>query len=86
MKAYFLIDIRLKNFIIFVLITFSQLLYAIEISHGEMAGIIRSAGYPCAKVIELQPISENSWRVQCNAGNYTVVRDEDRNYNVTTSE
>ena len=76
-----------KNIIIaLVLLIYSQLLYSIEISHGEIAGAIRSAGYPCARVLDLQSTSENSWKVMCNAGNYKVTRDADGNFNVTTSE
>ena len=76
-----------KNFIIaLILLIYSQLLYSIEISHGEMAGAIRAAGYPCARVLDLQSTSENSWKVKCNAGSYGVTRDADGNFNVITSK
>ena len=71
---------------VLVLLIYSQLLYSIEISHGEMAGAIRTAGYPCARVLDLQSTSENSWKVKCNAGNYNVTRDADGNFNVITFE
>ena len=45
-----------------------------EMSNGKMAGIIRSANHPCAKVIELQPDGENSWKVKCNSGSFNVIR------------
>ena len=53
-----------------------------EISNGKMAGIIRSANHPCAKVIELQPDGENSWEVKCNSGSFNVTRNANGKFNV----
>ncbi len=41
-------------------------------AQGELAAAIRSAGMPCAKVHAATPIQGNSWRVQCNSGEYRV--------------
>jgi hypothetical protein len=43
--------------------------------HGTLAAAIRTAGLPCAHVIEVQPAGEESWTVHCNSGTYTVARD-----------
>ena len=75
-----------KKIIIVLVLIYSQLLYSIEISHGEIAGVIRAAGYPCARVLDLQSTSENTWKVKCNAGSYNVTRDAEGNFNVITSE
>jgi hypothetical protein len=53
-----------------------------EMSNGKMAGIIRSANYSCAKVIELQPGGENSWKVKCNSGSFNVTRNANGQFNV----
>ena len=53
-----------------------------EMSNGKMAGIIRSANHPCAKVIELQPDGENSWEVKCNSGSFNVTRNANGKFNV----
>ena len=53
-----------------------------EMSNGKMAGIIRSAKHPCAKVIELQPSGENSWEVKCNSGSFNVTRNANGEFNV----
>jgi hypothetical protein len=44
--------------------------------HGEFAAAVRSAGYPCAHVIAIDPVRTGLWSVRCNAGYYTVKRDE----------
>ncbi len=53
-----------------------------EMSNGKMAGIIRSANHPCAKVIELQPDGENSWKVKCNSGSFNVTRNATGQFSV----
>ena len=53
-----------------------------EMSNGKMAGIIRSANHPCAKVIELQPKGGNSWEVKCNSGSFNVTRNTNGRFNV----
>ena len=62
---------------------FAPQLSAAEMSHGEMAGIIRSAGEPCKKVLNMQSSGENSWKVECNSGTFTVTRDADGKTTVT---
>lgn len=49
-------------------------------THGEMSGIIRSADYPCAHVLEIQQTSDHSWKVMCNAGAYMVNKDAGGSY------
>ena len=53
-----------------------------EMSNGKMAGIIRAAKHPCAKVIEFQPNGETSWAVKCNSGNFNVTRNANGEFNV----
>jgi hypothetical protein len=53
-----------------------------EMSNGKMAGIIRSANHSCAKVIELQPDREKSWKVKCNSGSFNVTRNANGKFNV----
>ncbi|MEM7304720.1 MAG: hypothetical protein AAF372_04260 [Pseudomonadota bacterium] len=54
-----------------------------DMSHGEMAGVIRSADHPCAHVLELQNTGENSWKVECNAGLYYVNKSTSGDYVVS---
>ena len=53
-----------------------------EMSNGKMSGIIRSANHPCAKVVELQPDGENSWKVKCNSGSFNVTRNANGQFSV----
>ncbi len=77
----------LKALIIVLLImVFVPQSLADEMSHGEMAGIIRSADHPCTRVLDLQSSGENAWKVQCNSGSFIVIRDADGRYSVTASE
>ena len=64
------------------LVLYSIYLNASDMTHGEMAGIIRSADYPCAHVLEIQQSSDHSWKVMCNAGAYIVNKDADGSYTV----
>ena len=57
-------------------------LNASDMAHGEMAGIIRSADYPCAHVLGLEQTDNNTWNVKCNAGSYSVRKLADGNYAV----
>jgi len=75
----------LKAFIAALIIVFTPQSYAEEMSNGQMAGIIRSANHPCAKVIELQPAGENSWSVKCNSGSFNVTRNADGQFSVNIS-
>ncbi len=56
---------------------------AAEMSHGEMAGAIRSANYPCAHVVKIDSARDNAWVVQCNSGTFSVSRDKDGRFTVT---
>lgn len=56
---------------------------AAEMSHGEMAGAIRSANYPCAHVVKIDSTGDNAWVVQCNSGTFSVSRDQDGRFTVT---
>lgn len=58
-------------------------LVAGEVSHGEMAGAIRSADYPCARVLEINSAGDDAWVVQCNSGTFSVSRDPDGGFSVT---
>jgi hypothetical protein len=57
-----------------------------EMSQGEMAGIIRSSGNPCNKVLDLMDTSDNSWTVQCNSGTFIVKWDAEGQYSVKPVE
>lgn len=50
-----------------------------DVAHGTLAAAIRSAGYPCARVLEKERASEGSsvWRVKCNSGRFSVTMDGD---------
>lgn len=69
-----------------IIIVLSSKSPADEMSHGEMAGIIRAADHPCARVLELKSVGKNSWKVKCNSGNFSVIRNADGEYNVTFSD
>jgi hypothetical protein len=45
-------------------------------AHGEFAATIRSAGQPCNHVLAVAAIKDRLWSVKCNAGTYTVKRDD----------
>lgn len=57
-----------------------------EMSYGEMAGIIRSAGRSYARVLDLQRTGENSWSVQRNFGSFYVTRDADGKFSINSSD
>ena len=61
-------------------------LSAEEVSHGEMAGIIRTAGHPCARVLDLQRTGKNSWNVKCNSGSFLVTRDTNGEFTIAASD
>jgi len=75
----------LKVFIAVLIMVFAPQSYAEKMSNGQMAGIIRSANHPCAKVLELQSTGENSWSVQCNSGSFNVTHNADGQFSVNTS-
>jgi len=56
--------------------------FATEMARGDMAAAIRSAGYPCQHVLEMQAAGDNAWRVQCNSGTYQVTRDANGQFSV----
>ena len=74
-----------KAFIAVLIVVFAPQSYAEEMSNGQMAGIIRSANHPCAKVLDLQPTGENSWKVQCNSGSFNVARNANGQFSVNVS-
>jgi hypothetical protein len=55
---------------------------AAEVAHGEMAGAIRSAGYPCAHVLKLDSAGADTWIVECNSGPFRVSREKDGSFTV----
>lgn len=70
---------------ILLLMAFVTLSLAEEMTPGEMRGIIRSAGHPCARVLDLHSTGDSSWRVQCNSGGFNVTRTADGQFIVKTS-
>lgn len=56
---------------------------AADVSIGEIAGAIRSANYPCAHILEVDPAGDNSWVVQRSSGTFKVFRDQDGRFEVT---
>lgn len=64
----------------------SPLATAADVSHGEMAGAIRSANYPCAHVLKVDSAGDNAWVVQCNSGKFDVSRDQNGNFRVTKAD
>ena len=65
---------------------FSPHVTAVDVSHGELAGAIRSASYPCAQVINVDSNGDNAWIVQCNSGTFNVIRDKNGEFTVTQSD
>jgi hypothetical protein len=56
-------------------------------SYGELAAAIRSADFPCARVIEtFAADGDSTWNVQCNSGNFLVSQDKDGNYSVSKAD
>ena len=62
---------------------FSPHVTAVEVSHGELAGAIRNADYPCAQVLNVDSKGDNAWIVQCNSGKFKVSRDQTGDFRVT---
>ena len=65
---------------------FSPHVTAVDVSHGELAGAIRSASYPCAQVINVDSNAENAWIVRCNSGTFNVTRDQNGDFTVTRTD
>lgn len=61
---------------------FSPHVTAVDVSHGELAGAIRSAEYPCAHVRQVDSNGDNAWIVQCNSGKFNVSRDQNGDFTV----
>jgi hypothetical protein len=59
---------------------------AAGVSHGEMAGAIRSANYPCAQVLKVDSDGDNTWIVQCNSGKFNVSRNQNGDFKVTQTD
>ena len=60
----------------------TQPVFATGMEHGDMVAVIRSAGYPCQQVLDLQDTGDNAWRVRCNSGTYLVTRDANGQFSV----
>lgn len=45
---------------------------AVDIDHGELAAAIRTAGHPCARVLEVTSARSSTWVVRCNSGLFIV--------------
>jgi hypothetical protein len=65
---------------------FSPLATAADVSHGEMAAAIRSAHYPCDRVLNVDSDGDNAWVVQCNSGKFNVSRDQNENFKVARTD
>ena len=65
---------------------FATLVTAADMSHGKLAATIRSADYPCAQVLKVDSKDDNAWNVQCNSGNFHVVRNPDGDFTVTQTD
>lgn len=59
---------------------------AVDVSHGELAGAIRSAAYPCTQVLTVDSNGDNAWIVQCNSGKFNVYRDQNGDFKVTRTD
>ena len=75
-------DLHRISLAIITTIALVQPVFATEMAHGDMVAIIRSADYPCQRVLELQDTANDSWRVQCNSGVYLVSRDANGQFSV----
>ncbi len=82
--THLFINIRSYTILVITLIAFVTLpqLFADDMTQGEMAGIIRSSDNPCAKVLKMQVIGENSWKVQCNSGEFHVTKNSEGQFSV----
>ena len=67
-------------------IALAQPAFATEMDHGDMVAAIRSADYPCQRVLELQDTGSNAWLVLCNSGTYQVTLDASGNYSVVKTD
>lgn len=79
----------LRSTVLFCLIAsglFSPHVTAFDVSHGELAGAIRSASYPCAQVQNVDSNGDNAWIVQCNSGKFNVSRDKNGDFKVTQTD
>ena len=63
-----------------------QTVIAADVSHGELAAAIRSAGLPCAHVQAVSPAGSDAWRVTCNSGSYRVTRNPQGGYAATRTD
>lgn len=45
-----------------------------DVANGTLAAAIRASGYPCARVLKKERLSESAsvWRVHCNSGHFQV--------------
>ena len=73
-------------FSVIVVGSLSPVAFAADVSHGKMAGAIRSANYPCVQVLKIDSAGNNAWVVQCNSGKFNVSRDENGEFKVTQAD
>lgn len=73
-------------FSVIVVVLLSPVAIAADVSHGEMAGAIRGANYPCAQVLKIDGAGDNAWVVQCNSGKFNVSRDENGKFKVSQTD
>lgn len=73
-------------FSVIVVVLLSPVAIAADVSHGEMAGAIRGANYPCAHVLKIDSAGDNAWVVQCNSGKFNVSRDENGKFKVSQTD
>lgn len=64
------------------LMVIAQIAVAGTPSHGELAAAIRGADRPCAHVQGVKAVGENAWSVQCNSGQFRVIRKKDGSFSV----
>lgn len=79
-------DLQLTSLALATALTLSQPAFATEMDHGVMVAAIRSADFPCQRVLEMQDTGNNTWLVQCNSGTYQVTREASGNYSVVKAD
>ena len=60
--------------------------FADEPDYGTLAAAIRSANLPCDHVIRVSPAGSNAWNVECNSGQFHVIRNDDGELSATRSK
>jgi hypothetical protein len=75
-------DLQRIGLVLAMILALVQPAFAAEVNDGELAAAIRSADYPCERVLGQQATGDNDWRVQCNSGTYLVTRDANGQFSV----